>query len=146
VNLTRDGRTTRGVLEALTEIGPISPDIVTLTAGGNDLLECALEFRRPAGSSPVSPKEAADRIIENYKKIAVIFVGYGCPVIVNTVYDPSGGSDDLVKRMGIAPQWRETYNRLNAFIRSLPETMGFGSRTCKRCSMATVSPPTIRGL
>jgi lysophospholipase L1-like esterase len=55
VDLTRDGNTTQGVLADLAAAPPAA-DVVTLTAGGNDLLE-----GDPAPASPDCPAAPAAR-------------------------------------------------------------------------------------
>src|SRR6266576_2255369 len=47
LNLTRDGQTTEGVIESLTTVF-VKPDIVTMTAGGNDFLQAAFCGSDPA--------------------------------------------------------------------------------------------------
>src|SRR5881227_4230849 len=74
VDLTRDGNTTQGVLADLAR-APASADVVTLTAGGNDLL---------GGESPRA-------ILRRLHQIAERIEPLGARVIVNTIYDPSDG-------------------------------------------------------
>src|SRR5918998_2051730 len=74
VDLTRDGNTTRGVLNDLAR-APAAADVVTLTAGGNDLL---------GGELPRAILRRLDRIADGVEPL-------GARVIVNTVYDPSDG-------------------------------------------------------
>src|SRR4029450_12654309 len=72
VDLTRDGNTTQGVLADLAGAPP-NADVVTLTAGGNDLL---------GGDSPRA-------ILRRLDQIALRLQRFDAHVIVNTVYDPS---------------------------------------------------------
>jgi GDSL-like Lipase/Acylhydrolase family len=74
VDLTRDGNTTQGVLADLAA-APMAADIVTLTAGGNDLL---------GGDLPRT-------ILRRLHQIAARIQPLGARVIINTVYDPSDG-------------------------------------------------------
>jgi GDSL-like Lipase/Acylhydrolase family len=81
VDLTRDGNTTHGVLADLAA-APARADVVTLTAGGNDLL---------GGHLPRA-------ILRRLHEIAARIQPLGARVIVNTIYDPSDGDNDLGRR------------------------------------------------
>jgi lysophospholipase L1-like esterase len=81
VDLTRDGNTTHGVLADLAA-APVAADVVTLTAGGNDLLLGAV------------PRAILRRLHQIARRIEPL----GARVIVNTVYDPSDGDDDVGRR------------------------------------------------
>jgi lysophospholipase L1-like esterase len=81
VDLTRDGNTTHGVLADLAA-APAAADVVTLTAGGNDLLLGAL------------PRA----ILRRLHQIAWRIETRGARVIVNTIYDPSDGDNDVGRR------------------------------------------------
>jgi acyl-CoA thioesterase-1 len=81
VDLTRDGNTTHGVLADLAAT-PAAADVVTLTAGGNDLLLGAL------------PRAILRRLHRIARRIETL----GARVIVNTIYDPSDGDDDVGRR------------------------------------------------
>jgi lysophospholipase L1-like esterase len=81
VDLTRDGNTTDGVLADLAS-APASADVVTLTAGGNDLL---------VGDLPRA-------ILRRLHEIAHRIQPLGARVIVNTIYDPSDGDNDVGRR------------------------------------------------
>ena len=59
VDLTRDGNTTQGVLADLAR-APTSADVVTLTAGGNDLL---------GGESPRAILRRLDQITERLQPL-----------------------------------------------------------------------------
>src|SRR6266511_1313502 len=78
VDLTRDGNTTRGVIADLAQASAAA-DVVTLTAGGNDLLGGDLHRA----------------ILHRLHQIAARTQPFGARVIVNTVYDPSDGDNDL---------------------------------------------------
>jgi lysophospholipase L1-like esterase len=113
VDLTSDGNTTSGVLEDLHRL-PSAADLVTLTAGGNDLLHDQLP----------------DGILTGLDKIADQLQTLGVPVIFNTVYDPSDGDDQVGQReLGLsAAAVRELRRRLhatNAGIRELAARRGF---------------------
>ncbi len=81
IDLTLDGNTTHGVLADL-ERAPAAADVVTLTAGGNDLLGGDL------------PGEILRRLHQIAKRIQPV----GSRVLVNTVYDPSDGDNNVVWR------------------------------------------------
>lgn len=80
VDLSLDGNTTHGVLADL-DRAPAAADVVTLTAGGNDLLGGDL------------PREILRRLHQIAKRIQPV----GGRVLVNTVYDPSDGDDSVVR-------------------------------------------------
>src|SRR6266508_1058378 len=71
VDLTRDGNTTVGVLGDLAR-APAAADVVTLSAGGNDLL---------LGDRPGAVLRRLDQIAERIQPL-------GARVVINTVYDP----------------------------------------------------------
>ena len=78
IDLTGDGNTTEGVLADLAE-APAAADVVTLTAGGNDLL---------IGQPP-------DAILRRLEEIAARIKPLDARIVFNTVYDPSDGDDAL---------------------------------------------------
>src|SRR5213080_2169073 len=78
VDLTRDGNTTRGVLADLAQ-APAAADIVTLTAGGNDLL---------VGDLPRA-------ILRRLHQIAYRIESLGARIVINTIYDPSDGDNEV---------------------------------------------------
>jgi len=80
VDLTSDGNTTHGVLADL-DRAPAAADVVTLTAGGNDLLGGDL------------PRTILRRLHQISKRIQPV----GARVLINTVYDPSDGDDSVVR-------------------------------------------------
>jgi lysophospholipase L1-like esterase len=113
VDLTRDGNTTHGVLADLAR-APTSADLVTLTAGGNDLL---------GGDRPAA-------ILGRIHEVADRLERLGGRVIVNTVYDPSDGDDELGRReLGLSRfathVLRRRFNVLNGGIRKLASERGF---------------------
>jgi lysophospholipase L1-like esterase len=81
VDLTFDGNTTDGVLADLAR-APATADFVTLTAGGNDLL---------GGDLPRAVLRRRHQITEGIQLL-------GARVVVNTVYDPSDGDNDVGRR------------------------------------------------
>jgi lysophospholipase L1-like esterase len=113
VDLTRDGNTTRGVLADLAR-APAAADVVTLTAGGNDLL---------GGELPRA-------ILRRLQQIAERIQPLGARVVLNTVYDPSDGDNDVGRReLGLsrpaAIELRRRLNALNRGIAELARTRGF---------------------
>jgi hypothetical protein len=113
VDLTRDGNTTDGVLADLARV-PGAADVVTLTAGGNDLL---------GGSLPRGILRRLEQIVDRIEPL-------GARVIVNTVYDPSDGDDHVGRReLGLsrvaALELRRRLNALNRGIRRLTADRGF---------------------
>lgn len=122
--LARDGRTTAGVLESWGEI-TLKPDVVTLTAGGNDFLQGAWQaVNTQSGWAAVSAEPLA-----NLEKIADKLSAFACPVLLNTIYDPTDGDNSLLSAFGMAAntadQARTTFNALNNGIRALAARRGF---------------------
>lgn len=112
VDLTRDGNTTHGVLADLAR-APAAADVVTLTAGGNDLL----------GSDP------ARAVVRRLHQIVRRIQPLGGRVVMNTIYDPSDGDNDLGRReLGLsrpaAIVLRRRLNALNGGIRKLAREPG----------------------
>jgi lysophospholipase L1-like esterase len=113
VDLTCDGNTTQGVLADLAR-APAAADAVTLTAGGNDLLGGAL------------PRA----ILRRLHGIAQRIQPLGARVVVNTVYDPSDGHNDVGRReLGLsrlaAIELRRRLNAVNRGIAQLAHAHGF---------------------
>ena len=109
VDLTRDGHVTDGVLADLRRALP-DPDVVTVTAGGNDLLM----GRR------------SDAILANIRRIGEELAVFGCPVIINTVYDPSDGDDEVGERaLGLPRELRAEFDAVNAGIKQVAEAHRF---------------------
>lgn len=107
VDLTRDGNTTQGVLADLAR-APASADVVTLTAGGNDLL---------GGESPRAILRRLDQITQRLQPL-------GGRTVVNTVYDPSDGDNAIGRReLGLSRlatvELRRRLNALNGGIAKL---------------------------
>jgi lysophospholipase L1-like esterase len=104
VDLTRDGNTTRGVIADLAQ-APAAADVVTLTAGGNDLL---------GGDLPRT-------ILHRLHQIAVRIQPLGARVVINTIYDPSDGDNEVGRReLGLSRLATiELRRRLNAVNRGI---------------------------
>jgi lysophospholipase L1-like esterase len=113
VDLTRDGNTTQGVLADLAR-APATAEVVTLTAGGNDLL---------GGDLPRAIQRRLHQIADRIQPL-------GARVVVNTVYDPSDGDNDLGRReLGLSRlatiALRRRLNALNGGIGKLARERGF---------------------
>ena len=113
VDLTSDGNTTHGVLADLAG-APASADVVTLTAGGNDLL---------GGDLPRA-------ILRRLHQIAWRIEPLGAHVVVNTVYDPSDGDNEVGRReLGLSRlatiELRRRLNAVNGGIAKLARERGF---------------------
>jgi lysophospholipase L1-like esterase len=113
VNPTRDGNTSQGVLADLAAASAAA-DVVTLTAGGNDLL---------GGDLPHA-------ILRRLHQIATRIQPLGARVIINTVYDPSDGDNELGRReLGLSRlatiELRRRLNTLNGGIARLAHEYGF---------------------
>ena len=113
VDLTLDGNTTHGVLRDLHR-APAAADVVTLTAGGNDLL---------GGELPRGILRRLDEIASRIRPLAP-------QVIVSTVYDPSDGDNEVGRReLGLsrlgAMELRRRFNAVNGGIRRLAAAHGF---------------------
>ena len=125
-NLTLNGLTTLGVMEALDEAEMNDPQIVTLTAGGNDLLQLAFEStRQTVQNHAFLAKQGAILILGNYESIAEELKDYNCPVIVNTIYDPTNGDDAIAAQMGVPIAWRDGFDAVNAGIVKIAADYGF---------------------
>ena len=113
IDLTRDGNTTQGVLADLSR-APAAADLVTLTAGGNDLLFGYL------------PRAILRRLHQIAKRIEPL----GARVLVNTIYDPSDGDNDVGRReLGLSRlatiELRRRLNAVNGGIAQLAREHGF---------------------
>jgi len=113
VDLTRDGNTTRGVIADLDQ-APGAADVVTLTAGGNDLL---------GGDLPRT-------ILHRLHQIAVRIQPLGARVVINTIYDPSDGDNEVGRReLGLSRlatiELRCRLNAVNRGIAKLARERGF---------------------
>jgi lysophospholipase L1-like esterase len=113
VDLTRDGNTTQGVLADLARAAAAA-DVVTLTAGGNDLL---------LGDRPRA-------ILRRLHLIAERIQPLGARVVLNTIYDPSDGDNDVGRReLGLSRMatiaLRRRLNAVNGGIARLAGEHGF---------------------
>src|SRR4030095_15365025 len=113
VDLTCDGNTTQGVLGDLAR-APAAADVVTLSAGGNDLL---------LGDRPRAVLRRLHQIAERIQPL-------GARVVINTVYDPSDGDNNVGRReLGLsrlaAIELRRRLNALNGGIRKLARAPDF---------------------
>ena len=109
VDLTRDGNTTQGVLADLVR-APAAADVVTLTAGGNNLL---------GGDLPRTVLRGLHQIAQRIERL-------GARVVVNTIYDPSDGDNDVARReLGLSRLATiELRRRLNAVNRGIGKLAG----------------------
>lgn len=111
-NLTLDGCTTAGALDTLRH-ATLRPDVITVTAGGNDLLLCA-------GVSGDWCGPAVRQVIgDNLALLADRLAAFRAVVILNTIYDPTDGDDVLLPALGFTAAFRAVYNAVNADIRHL---------------------------
>ena len=113
IDLTRDGNTTDGVLADLAAAPPAA-DVVTITAGGNDLLGGDL------------PRAILRRLHQIAQRIQPLSAG----VVVNTIYDPSDGDNELGRReLGLSRlatiELRRRLNAVNSGIAKLARDHGF---------------------
>jgi lysophospholipase L1-like esterase len=113
VDLTSDGNTTQGVLADLSR-APAAADVVTLTAGGNDLL---------VGEHPRT-------ILRRLQQIALRIEPLGARVVLNNVYDPSDGDNDLGRsELGLSRlatiELRRRLKAVNRGIAKLARARGF---------------------
>jgi lysophospholipase L1-like esterase len=113
IDLTRDGNTTDGVLADLLA-APATADVLTLTAGGNDLL---------GGDPPRAILRRLHQIAERIQPLSL-------RVVVNTIYDPSDGDNEIGRReLGLSRlatiELRRRLNTLNEGIRKLAHAYGF---------------------
>jgi lysophospholipase L1-like esterase len=106
VDLTVDGIPTEGVLADLAR-APAAAEVVTLTAGGNDLL---------GGDLPHAILGRLHQFAQRLKPL-------GARVIVNTVYDPSDGDGEVGQReLGLPPlAISELRQRLHAVNRGIAD-------------------------
>ena len=113
VDLTLDGTTTRGVLADLVR-APAAADVVTLTAGGNDLL---------GGELPRAILRRLDEIAQRIEPL-------DARVVINTVYDPSDGDNEVGRqKLGLSRlatiELRRRLNAVNSGIAKLACEHGF---------------------
>lgn len=124
VNLTRDGTTTDGLRSRdLSRSDLPRPDVVTLTIGGNDLLGGF--FERRVGDRTTAPAAALDRIVANLETIGERLTAFGCPTILNTVYDPTDGDDAKARELDLVPEARHGLTAVNRTIGRIARERGF---------------------
>ena len=121
-DLTRDGHTTGDVVESLIDVIE-PPDVVTLTAGGNDFLQGAFEIVRDPGRATWAG--CLRDTLDNLCRIADHLDLFECLVIFNTIYDPTDGDNALLAQFGVGPVARIAYNALNDGIRILARQRGY---------------------
>jgi lysophospholipase L1-like esterase len=119
-DLTHDGFTTAAVLESFDKVA-IKPDIITLTVGGNDLLQ--RETWNVDRNSLDDPD--TDQTLRNLEQIFTRLCDFNCKVIVNTVYDPTDGDDNLLQQLGMSSPFREAHFRISRGIRWMAELCQF---------------------
>lgn len=122
-DLTYDGCTTAGVLEALGRV-TIRPDVVTVTAGGNDFLQATFEVALPK-AAPDWHADVAGPVVANLERIGDRLAQLRCPVILNTIYDPTDGDDSLSLQFGLPAESRAAYEAINEGVRKLARERGF---------------------
>jgi lysophospholipase L1-like esterase len=127
MNMATDGCSVKGVMAALDRLLSNMPSVITLTVGGNDLLEFALGLRQHDGDvgGVASVDAAAESIISNYTAICDRFKDFDCPVITNTIYDPTDGRNDIASMIGLSADWRTAYNRINDGIKFVARQRSF---------------------
>src|SRR6266702_4382515 len=113
VDLTCDGNTTDGMLRDLVH-APATADVITLTAGGNDLLGGGL------------PRVILRRLHAIARRIEPL----DALVVINTIYDPSDGDNDVGRReLGLSRlatiELRRRLNAVNRGIANLGREHGF---------------------
>jgi hypothetical protein len=130
VDLTSDGNTTDGLLADLAD-APAAADIVTLTAGGKDLL---------GGELPRA-------ILRRLHQIARRIQPFGGRVVINTVYDPSDGDNDLGRHeLGLSRLAAiELRRRLNAVNRGLERLFRAHGVAANEPWFVEVIEPTLAG-
>jgi lysophospholipase L1-like esterase len=121
--LATDGATSRTVLQEQVPrllASPRRPTVVTLTAGGNDVLSCYGDTRAALDTV----RTVTGRLSTILSRLESVTTGGGI-VVVGTVYDPSDGTGDAA-RVGLPP-WPDAVKvleELNAVIRVLAGERG----------------------
>lgn len=125
IDFTRDGKRSRGVREDLVGAASMETpkiDLVTLTIGGNDLLSGY--YLRQVGERN-GDRIAIDEFAENLRVITTLLKRLDCPVILNTIYDPTDGDDSRAGEMQMPPDARTGLNAANNIIRDLAAERDF---------------------
>ena len=111
LDLTADGATTVSLLRQVEQIQPSGePTLVTITAGGNDLLGFLGSRDNPVPEIAGRLKAAVLRVLE---------LRPNATVILGTVYDPSNGTRRLpgyARELTREAEWLDEYNE---FVRTL---------------------------
>jgi lysophospholipase L1-like esterase len=134
VNLTQDGATIDEIfqhqlLPATKLLGKVDPVLITITAGGNDI---------SFGVMKLKSKKQLDKFqalvyatIHNYANL-VLATRRMFPnsiIVVNTLYDPTDGTEKLPENCGlwadIAPLYSQGRRQLGEFIRAWSEKVNF---------------------
>lgn len=121
--LAFDGCTTENALVKVPEIEG-RPDLVTLTAGTNDIIKviwwgCSVSWEE------IIPLEGLDRRIATFLKAIVGQLSiHRCPVILNTIYDPTDGDDERAMEVLFTPEVRKVLLATNDSIRELGARRG----------------------
>jgi lysophospholipase L1-like esterase len=122
-NLAFDGCTTEGALVKIPDIEG-TPDLVTVTAGGNDLLKVMWWGCSVAWEEEV-PLAGLDRRIATFLKVILgQLAPHRCPAILNTIYDPTDGNDEHALEMSLTPESRDVLLATNECIRELGARRG----------------------
>ncbi len=122
--LAMDGGTTQTLLNSqlpLLESSGVAPTVVTLTVGGNDILQTYGDTQRAREVVQVVRR----RVGQALARIGRLLQSPGDPVIVGTIYDPSDGSGDA-SRVGL-PAWPQVVDvlaELNTELRTIAEEHG----------------------
>jgi len=119
--LAADGATSDGVVREQLRAVDSPPHLITLTMGGNDLVEAL--FRDPA-----TVERAIERVAANADTVLGTLRAKSTPttpIVITTVYDPSDGTADL-SALGMPP-WPAglaVLDRLNATLRAAAQRHG----------------------
>lgn len=122
--LATDGGTTQTLLNSqlpVLERSGVAPTVVTLTVGGNDILQTYGDTQRAREVVQVVRAGVGQALA----RIARLLQSPGDPVIVGTVYDPSDGSGDT-SLVGL-PAWPQVVGvlaELNTELRAVAEQHG----------------------
>src|SRR5262249_19041106 len=65
-----------------------------------------------------------DDPLDNLRRITDRLSQYGCPLIMNTIYDPTEGSDTLGQQIGLSTGYRSAFDDLNEGIRETARAKG----------------------
>ncbi|CAN5381339.1 hypothetical protein BH11ARM2_BH11ARM2_03370 [soil metagenome] len=126
LDLTRDGMTSDQLLDDLRQdqtFGDIPKvDAVTLTIGGNDLLSGYFFREEGAHGAQIIGFET---LRYNVNEIADLLAKLQCPVVMNTIYDPTDGDDSHAAELGLPPEARQGLIGANAMLREVAVAHGF---------------------